>query len=99
MVLQAQPVTRLGTWLLAHDRMVVGLVLAVTFGFAVVAARVRIDFRYEDLLPQSHPFMAVHNRFHKNFSEANVLTVMIEAREGTIFTPEILGTVGRGSDS
>jgi predicted RND superfamily exporter protein len=91
--------SRLGAWLLAHDRLVVGLVLAVTLGFAVLAVRVRLDFRYEDLLPQGHPFMAVHNRFHKNFSEANVLTVMIEARSGTIFTPEILATIFHATEA
>jgi hypothetical protein len=92
-------VSRLGAWLVAHDRLVVGLVLAVTLAFALLAVRVRLDFRYEDLLPQGHPFMAVHNRFHKNFSEANVLSVMIEARSGTIFTPEILATIFRATEA
>ena len=90
---------RLGAWLLAHDRLVVGLVLAATLAFAVVAIRVRLEFRYEDLLPQGHPFMEVHNRFHKTFSEANVLTVMVEARSGTIFTPEILATIYRVTEA
>src|SRR5215831_8320266 len=75
---------RLGAWLVAHDRLVVGGVLAVTVALAIVAARVRFDFRYADLLPENHPFMEVQNRYHRNFSEANVLTVMIEARTGTI---------------
>jgi predicted RND superfamily exporter protein len=92
-------VSRLGSWLVAHDRLVVGVVLAVTLAFATVAWRVELDFRYADLLPQSHPFLAVHNRFHKNFSEANVLTVMIRARSGTIFTPEILTTIFRATEA
>jgi uncharacterized protein len=90
--------SRLGTWLIAHGRLVVGVVLALTLAFAAFAFRLRLDFRPADLLPQGHPFMQVHNRFHENFSEANVLTVMIEARNGTIFTPEILTTIFRATE-
>jgi predicted RND superfamily exporter protein len=91
--------SRLGTWLVAHSRLVVGIVLAVTVAFAVFALQLRLDFRYGDLLPQGHPFMEVHNRFRQNFGEANVLTVMIEARSGTIFTPEILTTIYRATEA
>src|SRR5262245_59069986 len=91
--------SRLGTWLVTHSRLVVALVLVVTLVFAVFALRLRLDFRYGDLLPQGHPFMAVHNRFRQNFGEANVLTVMIEARSGTIFTPEILTTIYRATEA
>ena len=91
--------SRLGAWLVGHSRLVVSLVLAVTVVFAVFAVQVRLDFRYDDLLPQGHPFMAVHNRFHANFGETNVLTVMIEARSGTIFTPQILTTIYRVTEA
>jgi predicted RND superfamily exporter protein len=91
--------SRLGIWLVAHSRFVVWIVLAVTAAFAVFALRLRLDFRYGDLLPQGHPFMEVHNRFRQNFGEANVLTVMIEARSGTIFTPEILTTIYRATEA
>jgi predicted RND superfamily exporter protein len=91
--------SRLGPWLVAHDRWVVGAVLAVSLAFGVVAARVRVEFRYDDLLPQGHPFMEVHRRYHRTFSEANVLTVMIKARAGTIYTPEILRTIYRATEA
>jgi hypothetical protein len=91
--------SRLGTWLITHGRLVVGAVLALTVAFAVFAFRLRLDFHPGDLLPQGHPFMQVHNRFHENFSEANVLTVMIQARSGTIFTPEILTTIFRATEA
>src|SRR5262249_40590406 len=85
--------SRLGTWLIAHGRLVVGLSLALPPPFGAFPFHLRLDSLPADLLPQGHPFMQVHNRFHENFSEANVLTVMIEARSGTIFTPEILTTI------
>src|SRR5205823_5314996 len=59
----------------------------------------RLEFRAGDLLPQGHPFIAVHNRYHRNFSEANALTVMLEARSGTIFTAPILATIFRATEA
>jgi predicted RND superfamily exporter protein len=90
---------RLAAWLVAHGRLVVAAVLGVTLVFAVFAARLEFDFHPGDLLPQGHPFMEVHNRFHENFGEANVLTVMVEARSGTIFTPEVLSTIFRVTEA
>ena len=84
---------RFAAWLVAHGRAVAAVVLVVSAALGAIGLQLRFDFRTADLLPQGHPFIAVHNRFHRNFSEANVLTVMIEARDGSIFTPEHLATV------
>ena len=84
---------RFAAWLVAHGRPITAVVLAVSAVLGAIGSQLRFDFRTADLLPQGHPFIAVHNRFHKNFSESNVLTVMIEARDGSIFTPEHLATV------
>ncbi|TMA34687.1 MAG: hypothetical protein E6J79_16235, partial [Deltaproteobacteria bacterium] len=90
---------RLVAWLIAHGGRVVGSVLLVSLGLGVEAARLRLEFRAGDLLPQGHPFIAVHNRYHRNFSEANALTVMLEARSGTIFTAPILATIFRATEA
>src|SRR2546427_4323908 len=95
----ARAMNRLVAWLIAHGGRVVGGVLLVSLGLGVEAARLRLEFRAGDLLPQGHPFIAVHNRYHRNFSEANVLTVMLEARSGTIFTAPILATVFRATEA
>jgi hypothetical protein len=60
----------------------VGAVVAVTLASARRRARPRRLPGYEDL-PQGHPLW-VHRCYHRTFSEANVLTIMIEARAGTI---------------
>src|SRR5262249_34542138 len=89
----------LAAWLVAPGPLGVPVVPAVTLVFAVFAARLEMDFHPGDLLPQGHPFIQIHNRFHENFGEANVLSVMIEARSGTIFTPEILNTIYRATEA
>src|SRR5438093_7364123 len=84
---------RLVTWLSAHGGLVFCGVLLVSLGLGLAAVRLTLEFREGALLPQGHPFIAVHNRYHRNFSEANVLTVMVEARTGTIFTAPLLATI------
>src|SRR5437870_6746875 len=95
----ARAMNRLVAWLIAHGGRVVGGVLLVSLGLGLEAGRLKLEFREGDLLPQGHPFIAVHNRYHRNFSEANVLTVMLEARSGTIFTAPILATVFRATEA
>src|SRR5438093_5066662 len=80
-------------WLVAHARWVVAAVAVVSIGLGLAALRLSLEFHAGDLLPQGHPFIAVHNRSHRNVSEANTLTVMVEAREGTIFTAPLLTTI------
>src|SRR5213594_3834907 len=80
-------------WLVAHARWVVSVALGLA------AMRLSLEFHAGDLLPQDHPFIAVHNRYHRNFSEANTLTVMVEAREGTIFTIPLLTTIYRVTEA
>src|SRR5712691_1314794 len=86
-------------WLIAHAGWVVTAVVAVSVGLGLAAMRLSLEFHAGDLLPQGHPFIAVHNRYHRNFSEANTLTVMVEAREGTIFTAPLLTTIYRVTDA
>jgi predicted RND superfamily exporter protein len=86
-------VDRLIDWLLARRRWVVGAVVLVSLALGLAGAGLRLAFRHADLLPQGHPFIETHNACHRNFSEANVLTAMVRAREGTIFTAPILATI------
>jgi hypothetical protein len=88
-------VTRLADWLIARRFWVLAAVVLTTAALGVAATGLRLEFREADLLPQGHPFIAVHNRYHRNFGEANVLTVMVEAREGTIFSLPVLSLLYR----
>jgi uncharacterized protein len=86
-------------WLVAHAGWVVTVVVIVSLGLGLAATRLSLEFHPGDLLPQGHPFIAVHNRYHRNFSEANTLTIMVEAREGTIFTLPLLTTIYRMTEA
>ncbi len=45
---------------------------------------------FGDLLPQTHPFMKVHNQYAGSFGGANNVVVMIETKDGTIFNVDTL---------
>ena len=50
---------------------------------------------FGDLLPQSHEFMKIHNKYAGTFGGANNVMVMIEVKDGHIFTPETLSRIYR----
>jgi len=68
-------------------------VSVVTFIFAIFALRLNMVTRFDELLPQSHPFIKVHNQYAPMFGGANTIRIMLEVKEGTIFTKETLGKI------
>ena len=50
---------------------------------------------FGDLLPQTHEFMKIHNKYAGTFGGANNVMVMLEVKEGHIFTPETLTRIYR----
>ncbi|MGE5548554.1 MAG: efflux RND transporter permease subunit [Solirubrobacterales bacterium] len=67
----------------------------ITLGFAMLIPALRIYTDFEGLLPQKNPFIVVHNEIRGLFGGANVLTVAVEVKDGTIFSNENLGLIHR----
>ena len=57
------------------------------------AAHVVIKTELDDLLPRSHPYIAVHEKFKQSFGGSNVVTLMVQVRSGDIFNRKALGKV------
>ncbi len=68
-------------------------VSVVTLIFAIFALRLDMVTRFDELLPQKHPFIKVHNQYAPMFGGANTVRIMLEVKEGTIFTKETLGKI------
>jgi hypothetical protein len=79
--------------LVRYRLVVVAAVGIVTAFFAIHAFRLRLMSRFDELLPASHPFIATHRQYAKTFGGANTILVMLEVRQGTIFTVETLGKI------
>jgi predicted RND superfamily exporter protein len=68
-------------------------ILLITAFFAYQLQYLKVYTSFEDLLPQNHPFIKVHNQIRENFGGANQVLIMVQVREGDIFNRETLGKV------
>ncbi|MDX2166998.1 MAG: MMPL family transporter [Deltaproteobacteria bacterium] len=83
----------LGDKLIDYRHPVSIVVILVTALFAFWAFQLRLVTSFGDLLPQDHEYIKIHNRFSGTFGGANNIMIMIEVKDGTIFTPETLNKI------
>ncbi len=86
---------RFGEWILRRRFLVLLCIGLLTVFFGYFAAQTQLVTSFGDLLPQNHPFVQVAHQYDSYFGSVNNVSVMIEARNGTIFTPDILGKIAR----
>jgi len=72
---------------------VLGAIALVTVFFLTQASKISIKTDFNDLLPQKHPFIKVHNKIRDIFGGANQVLIMVQVRKGDIFNRETLGKV------
>ena len=83
----------LGDKLIDYRHPVSIIVLLITAVFAYWGFQLHLVTSFGDLLPQDHEYIKIHNRFSGSFGGANNINVMIEVKDGTIFTPETLNKI------
>jgi uncharacterized protein len=81
---------RFGEWILRWRFLVLGVVGALTVFFGYFAAQTQLVTSFGDLLPQNHPFIQIAHKYDEYFGSVNNVTIMIEAREGTIYNAKII---------
>ena len=81
---------RFGEWILRWRFMVLTVVGVLTAFFGYFAAQTQLVTSFGDLLPQNHPFIQIAHKYDQYFGSVNNVTIMIEAKEGTIYQPEII---------
>jgi uncharacterized protein len=81
---------RFGEWILRRRFVVLAFVGVLTAFFGYYAAQTQLVTSFGDLLPQNHPFIKVAHKYDQYFGSVNNVTIMIEAKEGTIYTPGII---------
>lgn len=94
---------RLLYWLgerLIDYRLPVTLAVALaTAFFAYCAFQLQLVTSFGELLPQTHPYIKIHNRFAHTFGGANNIMIMVEVKDGSIFTPEVLNKIWRMTEA
>lgn len=63
--------------------------MTIAWGF-VVATQMKIESYFPDLLPQDHPYVQINEKYKETFGGSNMVTIMVEAKEGDIFTTPFL---------
>ncbi|HEY2775537.1 MAG TPA: MMPL family transporter [Candidatus Binatia bacterium] len=69
------------------------VVLFVTGLFAYWSFQLSLVTSFGELLPQSHPYVQIHNQYSKDFGGANNIVMMVEVEDGDIFNVEDLGII------
>jgi predicted RND superfamily exporter protein len=88
----------LGDKLIEYRHPVSILVIIVTGMFAYWAFQLHLVTSFQDLLPQTHPYIEIHNRFSGTFGGANNVVVMVEVKEGNIFNAKTLTKIWNVTD-
>src|SRR5438552_1184548 len=83
----------LGERLIDYRHPVMIVVLIVTGYFAWLSFQLKLETSFGDLLPQSHPFVQVHNKYAGTFGGANNIQLMVEVKDGDIFTVSTLDRI------
>jgi hypothetical protein len=83
----------LGEQLIRFRVPITAMVVVVTAIFGWYASQLQLITSFGDLLPQSHPFIKIHNTYSKDFGGANNIMMMFEVDEGNIFTVERLAQI------
>src|SRR4029077_20003615 len=81
---------RFGEWILRRRFAVLAVVGVLTAFFAYFAAQTQLVTSFGELLPQNHPFIKIAHKYDQYFGSVNNVTIMIEAKEGTIYKTEII---------
>jgi len=81
---------RFGEWILRRRFLVLAVVGALTAFFGYFAWQTQLVTSFGDLLPQNHPFIQVAHKYDQYFGSVNNVTIMIEAKEGTIYDSKII---------
>src|SRR5438128_6892070 len=83
----------LGERLIDYRHPVMAVVLVVTAVFAYWSFQLQLATSFGDLLPQTHPFVQIHNKYAGTFGGANNIQLMVEVKDGDIFTVSTLDRI------
>ncbi len=75
----------LGEQIIARRKPILLFVTVATLVFASFAIQLDLVTRFDEQLPENHPFIQVHKTYAPAFGGANTIMLMLEVQEGTIF--------------
>lgn len=64
---------------------VVAALCCVTAFMSIFALQVSMKTELDDLMPRTHPYISIHERFKQSFGGSNIVSIMLEVKQGDIF--------------
>ena len=89
---------RFAEFCIRRRNLVLGIILLITLFFVYEVAHLRVATVFDDLLPQGHEYIKVHNRFRRLFGGANHVTIVMQVKEGDIFNKTTLEKIKHITD-
>jgi len=82
-------------FLLRYRLAVSGVVAVATVVFLFTLTNLRVHTDFFDFYPPEHPYIRMYREFRRMFGSANVLTVILEVKDGDIYNPATLQKLDR----
>ena len=81
---------KLADFVITRRLLVLMIITGITVYFGYQCRHLTIATNFNELLPQTHPYVHVHNEFRETFGGANFLVIMVSVQDGTIFNQKTL---------
>lgn len=81
---------KLADFVITRRLLVLIIITAITVYFGYQCRYLTVGTNFNELLPQTHPYVKIHNEFREVFGGANFLVIMVSVKDGTIFNRETL---------
>lgn len=81
------------SWMLANRLTVLAGLFLITLFFGYQAAKITVKTSFEDLLPQGHPYIKVHNTYEKQLGAPFKVYLMLKVKDGDIYNQDTLQKV------
>ena len=91
-------IRKISLWILAHRfTLTIGIAIVTVF-FAWQIKNVEVKTVFEDLLPENHPYIKIHNKYVEQLGDPLKVYLMLQVKEGDIYTTQTLEKVKRITD-
>ena len=78
-------IKKLADFVIKRRLLVLLIIAGITVFFGYKMLMLTISTNFNDLLPQTHDYIKIHNDFRKTFGGANFLVIMVSVKDGDIF--------------
>lgn len=88
-------IKKITTWGVDHRYVVLGVIFLMTLIFGYYIKNIVIKTELTDLLPSTHPFIKIHEKYKAQLGGSIKVFMMLQVKDGNIYTKETLQKIVR----